>query len=398
MGVQVTSDPFGGNIPTRKKIVNRIDQELESRGSIFSGRDEKSVLIQKRNIQQQHMREELLRQIEEKKQREEEVKQKKLQEDMKDEFRIQKEMEQQYANENPGFSKTTPKNGLNFNKDNETNELPGFLPELTNRKSEPMKAMEVVDNNLAMNKHSNSVSNNFETTAAFANHAPKDGNNENIQEENGQSSPQRTLNNVITNETNKIKDMIQQVDNKKSLQEQINKRMDIQSSQANAASESPISNKGPVVGNSKIGELSDIVQKLLEEQRQLKSKLNERDEIIADLSKNRESRPKQTQEKERRKNNNKIGSADTKNMAARRLRQKHTHEKEKIQSIENKIQKARKRKADMTKETSMKANQVSGFGSKNAKSRPSSDFNPKLYKSKINNDLDGIEKGRSGKY
>ena len=66
MNSNVETDPFGGNIPIRKKIGNRIDQELESRGSIFSGRDEKSVLEQKRNLQQQHMRVELLRQIEEK--------------------------------------------------------------------------------------------------------------------------------------------------------------------------------------------------------------------------------------------------------------------------------------------------------------------------------------------
>ena len=76
MGQIEESDPFGGNIPTRKKIENRIEKELESRGSIFSGRDEKSVLIRKRNIQQQHMREELLRQMEEKKKREEESKRK----------------------------------------------------------------------------------------------------------------------------------------------------------------------------------------------------------------------------------------------------------------------------------------------------------------------------------
>lgn len=66
-GAATETDPFGGNIPIRKKVSNRIDLELESRGSIFSGRDEKSILVRKRNIQQQHMREELLRQIEEKK-------------------------------------------------------------------------------------------------------------------------------------------------------------------------------------------------------------------------------------------------------------------------------------------------------------------------------------------
>ena len=179
----------------------------------------------------------------------------------------------------------------------------------------------------------------------------------------------------------------------------------MQSSQGNAPSDSPISNKGPVVGNSKIGELSDIVQKLLEEQRELKSKLNARDEIIADLSKDRESRRKNTQEKERRtrslkpNQNSKIGSADNKNLAARKLRQKQADEKEKLQSIENKILKARRRKADYAKETSIKANKIGGFGNKNAKSRPSSDFNPGLHKkTRKNTDLEGIERGRSGKF
>lgn len=75
--------------------------------------------------------------------------------------------------------------------------------------------------------------------------------------------------------------------------------MDFKSSQSIPQSEAPISN-GPVVGNTKIEELSDIVQKLLEEQRELKSKLNERDNIIADLSKIKDSRRKNTQDKEKR--------------------------------------------------------------------------------------------------
>lgn len=76
--------------------------------------------------------------------------------------------------------------------------------------------------------------------------------------------------------------------------------MDFKLSQNNL-NESPINN-GPVVGNTKIEELSDIVQKLLEEQRELKTKLNERDNIIADLSKNSNSRRKNTQEQDRRSN------------------------------------------------------------------------------------------------
>ena len=88
MGYTEAADPFGGNIPIRKKISNRIDQELESCGSIFSGRDEKGFLAYKRNLQQQHMREELLRQIEEKKRREDEHKKRLKEEDIFDEFRV----------------------------------------------------------------------------------------------------------------------------------------------------------------------------------------------------------------------------------------------------------------------------------------------------------------------
>ena len=43
-----------------------------------------------------------------------------------------------------------------------------------------------------------------------------------------------------------------------------------------------------------------LLNKLLEEQRELKFKLNERDNIIADLSKEKDSSRKYTQEKERR--------------------------------------------------------------------------------------------------
>ena len=212
IGTPVESDPFGGNIPTRKKIVNRIDQELESRGSIFSGRDEKSVLMQKRNLQQQHMREELLRQIEEKKLRDEEVKQKKLQEDLQDEFRIKKELEQLDMAETNEFN-TKDNNRINLKKNNELSSSPGFLPELTNRKSDPIKPIGVVDNDLKMKKEI-SASNNFETTAVFANYTQEEIKQGQAASEHLQKSPQKAFDNINANETNKIKDMIDLVDNK----------------------------------------------------------------------------------------------------------------------------------------------------------------------------------------
>ena len=50
------------NIMTRGKVVEgRIDIELESRGTIFQGRDEKSILIRKKEDNQQSIREALQR-------------------------------------------------------------------------------------------------------------------------------------------------------------------------------------------------------------------------------------------------------------------------------------------------------------------------------------------------
>lgn len=402
---QVQGDPFGGNIPVRKKIVNRIDQELESRGSIFSGRDEKSILIRKRNIQQQHMREELLRQIEEKKKREEENKKKRLEDELKEENRIKQELEQLHNQEGFDPNSTKGKKSIQMVKQHSNvASKDGYLPELTNRTSEPLKNVSEVDDDLQLKQQSHSAQPNFETTAAFANYDPKNKTGEEEEEKIANLGGGSSFGNA-NNDQSKIKEMINQCDNKKSLQDQINKRMDLKSNQGNPVNESPISN-GPVVGNPRIGELSDIVKKLLDEQRDLKSKLNERDEIIADLSKEKTTKRKNTQERERRarslkpqeKNSKKVGSADNKSLAARRLREKHTQEKDKINAIEDKIEKARRRKAEKAREMSIKANKVGGLGNPIAKSRPSSDFDPKLYKRKKNSDLQDIERGRSGKF
>lgn len=416
-GPQKRTDPFGGNIPIRKKIVNRIDQELESRGSIFSGRDEKSILIRKRNIQQQHMREELLRQIEEKKKREEETKKKRMEEEIKEESRIKHELQQLHSEDGADMQNTGMNREYDMNSRKNKRQNPvykqnsdatsndGFLPELTNRTSEPLRNVPDVDQDLELKQQSHSAQPNFETTAAFANYDPKNKSGHEEEEENIANLGGGNSFGNANNDSNKIKQMIDQCDNKKSLQDQINKRMDMRSSQGNPVNESPISN-GPVVGNPKIGELSDIVKKLLDEQRELKSKLNERDEIIADLSKEKTTKRKNTQERERRtrslkpqeKASKKVGSADNKSLAARRLREKHTQEKDRINAIEDKIEKARLRKAEKAREMSIKANKVGGLGKPIAKSRPSSDFDPKMYKHrKKNSDLEGLERERSGR-
>ena len=193
IGYTAESDPFGGNIPIRKKIANRIDQELESRGSIFSGRDEKSVLSNKRNIEQQHMREELLRQIEEKKKREEAIKKKKMDEDIKEELKIKQEL-QQFETEVDGFNSSYKQENLNLQR--QVSAPPAsYLPELTNRQSEPKKSPQKVYDEIEMAKHK-SVENNFETTAAFANYTT--------------NNQQKEMQNEYAQKQNKIKEMIDQ--------------------------------------------------------------------------------------------------------------------------------------------------------------------------------------------
>jgi hypothetical protein len=59
----------GMPLQSRKKVEQRIDLALESRGSIFTGRDERQVLMQKRQIEQKEIQEALKKQIEEKKKR-----------------------------------------------------------------------------------------------------------------------------------------------------------------------------------------------------------------------------------------------------------------------------------------------------------------------------------------
>lgn len=222
-------DPFGGNIPIRKKIENRIDLELESRGSIFSGRDEKSILIRKRNIQQQHMREELLRQIEEKKKREDDEKKRRIKEEQDEEQRIKQEMVDLESNKDSSISNNDNlrrRAQQSIQHRNNSMSDSNFLPELTNRQSEPLKESSPVDKPAELVKNVQSANNNFETTAAFASYK------EQSEPDKDQNYPIESItefanknpfSNVLASESSKIKDMINQCDNKKSLQEQITK-------------------------------------------------------------------------------------------------------------------------------------------------------------------------------
>lgn len=417
----------------RKKVENNINKALQARSSIIGNHNDKGAkaypsddesgdpnlpsvrqhnykwskgmqasskyeIEHKKNIQQQ-MKEDLLKQIEEKKRREEELKKKKMEEDLKEEQRIQQEIKR--LNSREGFrygeQEEYHKNQHNNHQNSDKND--SYLPELTNHKSEPVKEQSPLKNQPKGNdKEPQSAVPKFDVTASFANSQQKNGEKgarlENIQ---------NASNNALMSESHKIKDMINQCDNKKALQDQITKRMNAKADQEQDPEGVPPN--GPVVGDSKVGELSDIVKKLLEEQRDLKNKLNERDNIIADLSTSKDTKRKNTQERERRTRSlkpptdgsKKVGSADNKSLAARKLREKHTKEKAKIDAIEDKIEKARRRKAEFNKEVSSKGQKYNPLAKPVMKNRPSSDFDPKLYKAKQkdNRDLMGIDNRRS---
>lgn len=62
-------------IMTRGKVLEgRLDLELESKGSIFQGRDEKSIILNKKKDEQNAIKEALQKQIEEKNRKKEEEK------------------------------------------------------------------------------------------------------------------------------------------------------------------------------------------------------------------------------------------------------------------------------------------------------------------------------------
>lgn len=78
---------------TRGKVLEgRLDLELESRGSIFQGRDEKAILVKKKQDEQTSIKEALLKQIEEKNKKKEEEKQKEKEFQAKEEARIKNEV------------------------------------------------------------------------------------------------------------------------------------------------------------------------------------------------------------------------------------------------------------------------------------------------------------------
>ena len=81
------------SIMTRGKVLeNRLDLELESRGTIFQGRDEKAILIKKKQDEQNAIKEALQKQIEEKNRKKEFEKAKEKEFQAKEEERIKNEV------------------------------------------------------------------------------------------------------------------------------------------------------------------------------------------------------------------------------------------------------------------------------------------------------------------
>ena len=69
-----------------------MDMELEAKGSIFEGRDEKQIILSKRELQQQEMKMALQAQIDEKNRKKEYEKQRALDEERRLEQRIRADL------------------------------------------------------------------------------------------------------------------------------------------------------------------------------------------------------------------------------------------------------------------------------------------------------------------
>lgn len=96
------------SIMTRAKITeNRTDLELEAKGSIFSGRDEKMILAHKKELEKQRMKEELEKQIEEKKRKQDEEKRKRREVEMIEEERVKRELAHYREHQNYNMARAT---------------------------------------------------------------------------------------------------------------------------------------------------------------------------------------------------------------------------------------------------------------------------------------------------
>ena len=83
---------------TRGKVTDgRLDLELEKQGSIFGGRDEKTIMNLKKEEQRRAMQIELQKQIDEKQRKKDIAKEKERLEEIRDEQRVRNELQQANA-------------------------------------------------------------------------------------------------------------------------------------------------------------------------------------------------------------------------------------------------------------------------------------------------------------
>ena len=96
----LTSPLTGIKIQSKHKVEGRIDQKLEVCGSVFSGRDEKEILKQRKKDQQNEIRMALEQQILEKKLIKDKEKLRRLENEKEEELRIQNEINQELKDTN----------------------------------------------------------------------------------------------------------------------------------------------------------------------------------------------------------------------------------------------------------------------------------------------------------
>ncbi|CDW76852.1 UNKNOWN [Stylonychia lemnae] len=329
------------SIMTRGKVVEgRIDIELESRGTIFQGRDEKSILIRKKEDNQQAIREALQRQIDEKNRKKEEEKNRERQFEIMEEQRIKQEISQEQPITNQG--RKTIYN--NHNQVSIVGSGPTNIPEKKFSEDSLMRSP------------------NQRTQTGREMGLIKEETEENIFDLGEGNQRQKTFDQRIEQQqmTNDI--LLKEA-------EQLDQK------------------------NKQINELSDMVKILLQEQQNLKEKLNEQEfkmKEIGDKGINKDASllqrkqtaiTKKASERTRSQNPPKktIQSADNKSVQAKRLKEQHAIEQARLEAIENKIEKARKRIEETKQQKAITAQQTRVKLNAIGNGNPNDDINELLY-------------------
>lgn len=384
----------------------RTDQTLESKGTIFQGRDEKQVIKEKKQSQAEALRQELEMQIQEKNRLKEIEQQKQKEREAKEDARIKKDLEEldlmdQEENDIPTktihkqFQQThnifgppkeekpvSPPSDPKIASFSQVSEEQPVVATVNPDEEEAITNLIQEPTVIKRNQEEPDEEKLMKATATFS-------------QADVQQSPK--LGKISAEETEKLKEMINQCDNKEVLQQMILERKKIKQ---DLESGKPAD---------QVDDLSHMVQKLLSEQNALKSKLSERDRMIEDLQmkrtesvatpsgnqlKKRQKREHQTEPKERKRAENfkKSSSADYHNLHARKMRQKHQRDQQKVSQIEDKIEKARIRREEKLKQDKKKSRRV-GVGNHSSVSRtdrPGSDVHPRAKRNQMNRDMEEV--------